>query len=57
MGAFGVLAGSLAVAAKLTGRPVKWSGTRSEVFLADEQARDVASYGELANSGAVHGLN
>ena len=36
------------LAAKLTGRPVKWSGTRSEVFLADEQARDVASYGELA---------
>jgi carbon-monoxide dehydrogenase large subunit len=36
------------LAAKLTGRPVKWHGTRSEVFLADEQARDVASRGELA---------
>lgn len=35
-------------AAKKLGRPVKWSGTRSEVFLADEQARDVRSTGELA---------
>ena len=30
-------------AAKALGRPVKWTGTRSEVFLADEQARDVLS--------------
>jgi aerobic carbon-monoxide dehydrogenase large subunit len=30
-------------AAKELGRPVKWTGTRSEVFLADEQARDVKS--------------
>ena len=35
-------------AARKLGRPVKWSGTRSEVFLADEQARDVQSRGELA---------
>jgi carbon-monoxide dehydrogenase large subunit len=35
-------------AAKQLGRPVKWTGTRSEVFLADEQARDVRSKGELA---------
>jgi carbon-monoxide dehydrogenase large subunit len=35
-------------AAKQLGRPVKWTGTRSEVFLADEQARDVLSHGELA---------
>ena len=28
-------------AAKKLGRPVKWVGTRSEVFLADEQARDI----------------
>jgi len=35
-------------AAKALGRPVKWTGTRSEVFLADEQARDVLSHGELA---------
>ena len=36
------------LAAKVLGRPVKWTGTRSEVFLADEQARDVVSSGELA---------
>jgi carbon-monoxide dehydrogenase large subunit len=35
-------------AARRLGRPVKWTGTRSEVFLADEQARDVQSRGELA---------
>jgi carbon-monoxide dehydrogenase large subunit len=35
-------------AAKKLGRPVKWTGTRSEVFLADEQARDVTSKGSLA---------
>jgi len=35
-------------AARQLGRPVKWSGTRSEVFLADEQARDVRSHGALA---------
>ena len=35
-------------AAKALGRPVKWTGTRSEVFLADEQARDVLTHGELA---------
>jgi len=35
-------------AARQLGRPVKWTGSRSEVFLADEQARDVRSHGELA---------
>jgi carbon-monoxide dehydrogenase large subunit len=35
-------------AARKLGRTVKWTGTRSEVFLADEQARDVRSHGELA---------
>ncbi|HZE59822.1 MAG TPA: xanthine dehydrogenase family protein molybdopterin-binding subunit [Burkholderiales bacterium] len=35
-------------AAKRLGRPVKWTGTRSEVFLADEQARDVRAKGALA---------
>jgi carbon-monoxide dehydrogenase large subunit len=35
-------------AARTLARPVKWTGTRSEVFLADEQARDVRSHGELA---------
>jgi aerobic carbon-monoxide dehydrogenase large subunit len=35
-------------AARKLSRPVKWNGTRSEVFLADEQARGVRSRGELA---------
>ncbi len=35
-------------AAKKLGRPVKWTGSRSEVFLADEQARDVRVKGALA---------
>jgi carbon-monoxide dehydrogenase large subunit len=35
-------------AAKKLGRPVKWSGTRSEVFLADEQARGVRLRSQLA---------
>jgi carbon-monoxide dehydrogenase large subunit len=45
-------------AAKTLGRPVKWTGTRSEVFLADEQARDVLSHGELAldASGRIVGM-
>ena len=36
------------LAAKKTGRPVKWTGSRSEVFLSDEQGRDVASESEIA---------
>ena len=36
------------LAAKKLGRPVKWVGTRSEVFLADEQARDVLHHSEMA---------
>ncbi len=36
------------MAAKKLGRPVKWVGTRSEMFLADEQARDVLHRGEMA---------
>jgi carbon-monoxide dehydrogenase large subunit len=36
------------LAAKKLGRPVKWTGSRSEVFLNDEQARDYLSTGELA---------
>jgi len=45
-------------AAKRLGRPVKWTGTRSEVFLADEQARDVRSRGGLAldGSGRILGM-
>ena len=36
------------LAAKRIARPVKWTGSRSEVFLSDEQGRDVASESELA---------
>ncbi len=36
------------LAAKKLGRPVKWVGTRSEMFLADEQARDVLHRSEMA---------
>jgi carbon-monoxide dehydrogenase large subunit len=45
-------------AAKKLGRPVKWTGTRSEVFLADEQARDVRARGELAldSQGRILGM-
>jgi carbon-monoxide dehydrogenase large subunit len=40
--------GALLLAAKKLGRPVKWVGSRSEVFVADEQARDIVHKGELA---------
>ena len=40
--------GALLYAAKKLGRAVKWIGTRSEVFLGDEQARDIVHSGELA---------
>jgi aerobic carbon-monoxide dehydrogenase large subunit len=40
--------GALLFAAKKLGRPVKWVGSRSEVFLGDEQARDIVHTGELA---------
>ncbi|HET7365969.1 MAG TPA: xanthine dehydrogenase family protein molybdopterin-binding subunit [Burkholderiales bacterium] len=45
-------------AAKQLGRPVKWTGTRSEVFLADEQARGVRSRGALAvdSQGKILGM-
>src|SRR3954466_1990846 len=45
-------------AAKKLGRPVKWTGTRSEVFLADEQARDVRAHGALAldSQGKILGM-
>ncbi len=36
------------LAAKTLGRPVKWVGSRSEVFLSDEQARDVVHRSEMA---------
>jgi carbon-monoxide dehydrogenase large subunit len=46
------------IAAKKLGRPVRWLGTRSEVFLADEQARDVLHRGEMAldASGRILGM-
>ena len=36
------------LAARMLKRPVKWHGTRSEVFLADDQARDTLATGEVA---------
>src|SRR5262249_48354226 len=36
------------LAAKLVGRPVKWTSTRSEAFLGDAQARDNVTEAELA---------
>jgi carbon-monoxide dehydrogenase large subunit len=43
--------GALLYAAKKLGRPVKWVGTRSEVFLGDEQARDIVHAAEMALDG------
>ncbi|HET9736444.1 MAG TPA: xanthine dehydrogenase family protein molybdopterin-binding subunit [Burkholderiales bacterium] len=40
--------GALLLAAQKLGRPVKWVGSRSEVFLGDEQARDIHHLGEIA---------
>jgi len=50
--------GALLLAAKKLGRPVKWVGTRSEIFLADEQARDIVHSGELAmdDEGRILGM-
>jgi carbon-monoxide dehydrogenase large subunit len=50
--------GALLYAAKKLGRPVKWVGTRSEVFLGDEQARDIVHRGEMAldASGRILGM-
>ena len=50
--------GALLLAAKKLGRPVKWVSTRSEVFVADEQARDIVHTGELAldASGRILGM-
>ena len=36
------------LAAKKVGRPVKWSGTRSETFVSDHHGRAATLYGELA---------
>src|SRR5256712_3425659 len=49
---------ALLLAAKQLGRPVKWVGTRSEVFTGDEQARDIVHRGEMAldASGRILGM-
>lgn len=39
---------ALLVAARLTGRPVRWAATRAEAFLGDHQARDNVSDATLA---------
>ncbi|HVZ92028.1 MAG TPA: xanthine dehydrogenase family protein molybdopterin-binding subunit [Rhizomicrobium sp.] len=36
------------IAAKKTGRPVRWSSTRTEAFLTDDHGRDAITTGELA---------
>ncbi len=43
-------------AARRVGRPVKWIATRSEVFLADHQARDQIAEAALALDGQGHFL-
>src|SRR5262249_17872803 len=43
-------------AAKRVGRPVKWIATRSEVFLADHQARDHVAQAALALDASGHFL-
>jgi aerobic carbon-monoxide dehydrogenase large subunit len=50
--------GALLFAAKKLGRPVKWIGTRSEVFLGDEQARDIFHAAEMAldKDGRILGM-
>jgi carbon-monoxide dehydrogenase large subunit len=49
---------ALLVAAKKVGRPVRWVATRAEVFLSDEQARDIVHTGEIAldASGRILGM-
>ncbi len=44
------------LAAKLLGRPVKWTSTRSEAFLSDAQARDHVTEAELALDREGHFL-
>jgi carbon-monoxide dehydrogenase large subunit len=44
------------LASKLTGRPVKWTSTRTESFLGDAQARDNITEAELALDADGHFL-
>ncbi len=50
--------GTLLFAAKKLGRPVKWVGMRWEVFLGDEQARDIFHTAEMAldKDGRILGM-
>lgn len=53
-GGFGMKGGSypeqvaVVLAARVVGRPVKWTGERNEAFLSDSQARDAQTHAELA---------
>ncbi len=53
-GGFGMKGGSypeqvsVLLAARAVGRPVKWTGERTEAFLSDSQARDARTHAELA---------
>jgi carbon-monoxide dehydrogenase large subunit len=47
-GAFNPEFALVAWAARRVGRPVKWTGTRSEAFVSDYQARDLTATAELA---------
>jgi carbon-monoxide dehydrogenase large subunit len=42
------------VAARIVGRPVRWSADRTEAFLADAHGRDMHTKGELALDGQGH---
>ena len=61
-GSFGMKAftypeyGPLLLAARMLGRPVKWTSDRSESFLADQAGRDHAVTAELALDGEGHFL-
>ena len=44
------------LASKMTGRPVKWTSTRTEAFLGDAQARDNITEAELALDADGHFL-
>jgi carbon-monoxide dehydrogenase large subunit len=50
--------GALLYAARKLGRPVQWVGTRAEVFLGDEQARDIFHAAEMAldQDGRILGM-
>src|SRR3954467_15773458 len=47
---------ALTLAAQSLGRPVKWTGTRSESMVSDHHARGVHLTGELALDDAGHFL-